>query len=313
VHSVHLAAVLEAAVETVQQAADAKGIVIDRQLDTAIEPVAGDPARLQQVMWNLLSNALKFTPTGGRVRVTLRRSGSEAEIVVEDNGAGIRPDFLPHMFDRFQQADASRARRFGGLGLGLSIVKNLVQFHGGRVSAASEGEGRGARFTVALPLATPPLSPEEASTPVQSSEAIEDGVSLAGIRVLVVEDEADAAAFLKQLLENQGAAVVVAPSAGEALDVLETTQLDILISDIGLPGMDGYQLLEEVRRREAADGGGVPAIALTAFARVEDKMRALRTGYQAHIAKPVESAELVATVASFAELVSARRSSSPDR
>jgi len=306
--SVHLASVIEGAIETVEPAAEAKGIVIDPQLDTTIGPMAGDPARLQQVVWNLLSNALKFTAKGGRVRVILRRIGSQAEMVVEDTGVGIRPDFLPYVFDRFQQADASRTRRFGGLGLGLSIVKNLVQFHGGTVRAESDGDGRGARFTIALPLAAPPVLLEAALAP---TEAITDRVSLAGIRVLVVEDEVDSAEFVKQLLEDCGAVVVIATSAREALDVIGRTQPDILISDIGLPEMDGYQLLEQVRRKEAADGGNVPAIALTAFARSEDRTRALRAGYQAHLAKPIESPELIATVASFAELASAQRTRAP--
>ncbi len=312
IQSVHLASLIEGAIETVEHAATAKSIVVDRQLDTTIGPMAGDPARLQQVVWNLLSNALKFTPNGGRVRVTLRRIGSEAEIVVQDNGAGIRADFLPHVFDRFQQADASRARRFGGLGLGLSIVKNLVQFHGGTVHAESDGDGHGATFTVTLPLAAPPLLRDEALAPATPADAITDGVSLPGIRVLVVEDEADAAEFVKQLLENYGAAVVIAASAREALEVLSTMQPDILISDIGLPEMDGYQLLERVRQKDVADGGRIPAIALTAFARSEDRTRALLAGYQAHLAKPIESAELVATVASFVELVKTQRTRASD-
>jgi PAS domain S-box-containing protein len=309
--SVQLASIVEGAIETVEHAADAKGIVIDRQVDTSIGPMAGDPARLQQVVWNLLSNALKFTPQGGRVRVLLRRVGSHAEIVVEDNGAGIRPDFLPHVFDRFQQADGSRARRFGGLGLGLSIVQNLVQFHGGTVRAESDGDGHGSVFTIAFPLAAPPVLVEAALPPTASTDTITDGVSLAGTCVLVVEDEVDAAEFVKQLLEDHGAAVVVATSAREALDVIGTTQPDILICDIGLPEMDGYQLLEQVRRKEAADGAGIPAIALTAFARSEDRTRALLAGYQAHLAKPIESTELVATVASFAELATAQRARAP--
>jgi PAS domain S-box-containing protein len=307
IQSVHLASVIEAAIETVEPAADAKGIVIDRRLDATIGPMAGDPSRLQQVVWNLLSNAIKFTPSAGRVRVILRRTGPQAEIVVEDNGAGIRPEFLPHVFERFKQADASRARRFGGLGLGLSIVQSLVQLHGGTVTAESAGDGHGACFKIALPLAAPPVLLEAALAPTASTEASTEGVSLAGIRVLVVEDELDAAEFVKRLLESYGAVVVTAASAREALDVIGTKQLDILISDIGLPEVDGYQLLEQVRQKEAADGGGIPAIALTAFARSEDRTRALLTGYQAHLAKPIESSELVATVASFAELATAQR------
>jgi PAS domain S-box-containing protein len=307
VQSVDLASVVAAAIETVEPAAIAKGIQIDRELDTSIGPTAGDPVRLQQVVWNLLSNALKFTPTGGRVQVTLRPAGSEAEIVVRDNGAGIRPEFLPHVFDRFQQADVSRVRRFGGLGLGLSIVKNLVQFHAGTVRAESEGEGRGATFTVTLPVATAPLLREDALSPADSARAMTDHVSLEGIRVLVVEDESDASVFVKELLESCGAAVSIATSAREALEFLSANQADILISDIGLPEMDGYELLEHIRHQDAAERPGIPAIALTAFARAEDKTRALLTGYQAHLAKPIESAELIATVASFAELVKSRR------
>jgi CheY-like chemotaxis protein len=182
-----------------------------------------------------------------------------------------------------------------------------VQFHGGTVAAESEGDGHGARFTIALPLAAPPALLEAAMAPTAFTDAVPDSVSLAGIRVLVVEDEIDAAEFVKRLLENYGAVVVTATSAREALDVIGTQQLDILISDIGLPEIDGYQLLEQVRRKEAADGAGIPAIALTAFARAEDRMRALLAGYQAHLAKPIESTELVATVASFAELAAAKR------
>jgi PAS domain S-box-containing protein len=302
--SVDLASVIDAAVETVQHAADQKGVVIDRQLDTSIGPMTGDPARLQQIVWNLLSNALKFTPKGGRVRIVLRRTGSQAEIIVEDDGAGIRPDFLPYVFDRFQTADASRTRRFGGLGLGLSIVRSLVEFHGGTVKAASAGEGNGATFTTVLPMAAPPERRTETLAPRDAN--IED-ISLANIRVLVVEDEPDAAEFVTNLLAMHGADVVTAASAREALKAVVHARPDILISDIGLPEMDGYQLMEQIRKMNVTDGGGIPAVALTAFARSEDRTRALRAGYQTHLAKPIESTELVATVASFAELVNARR------
>jgi PAS domain S-box-containing protein len=312
IQSVDLASMVDAAIETVQPAADAKDIAIERHLDTTIGPIAGDPARLQQVVWNLLSNALKFTPKNGRVQVTLRRAGSVAEIVVEDHGIGIRPDFLPHVFNRFQQADASRARRFGGLGLGLSIVKNLVEFHGGSVTAQSDGEGKGAVFTITLPLAASPALREASLAPAASMAAITEGLSLAGIRVLVVEDEEDAAELLKRILEDFGADVTTAASAREALDLIATERPDILISDIGLPEMDGYQLMELIRRRETSDGGAIPAVALTAFARSEDRTRALRAGFQAHLSKPFESTELVATVASFVELANAQRARAPD-
>ena len=308
IQSVDLPSVIEAAIETVEPAAHAKGIQIGRQLAADTGPMAGDPARLQQVVWNLLSNAVKFTPAGGQIRVVLRAIGAHAQIVVEDNGVGIPAEFLPHVFDRFQQADVSRARRFGGLGLGLSIVKNLVQFHGGTVKAESEGEDRGARFTIALPLAAPPVLLETALASATADQWITDRISIRGLRVLVVEDEADSAEFVKRLLENHGATVGVAASARDALDILDRHQTDILISDIGLPEVDGYQLLERIRRRGVANGGSIPAIALTAFARPEDRTRALLAGYQAHLAKPIESTELIATVASFAELATAQRS-----
>jgi CheY-like chemotaxis protein/nitrogen-specific signal transduction histidine kinase len=305
--NVDMVSTIESAIETVEHAAAAKGVAIERHLDPAIGPVTGDGARLQQVVWNLLSNALKFTATGGRVCVRLRQARADAQIVVEDNGAGISPNFLPHVFDRFQQADASRTRRFGGLGLGLSIVKSFVEFHGGTVSAASDGEGRGATFTIMLPLATPPLVDATAIAAPSPAATSAIGVSLEGIRVLVVEDEGDAAEYVKRLLEGYGARVVTATSAGEALDAIATMQPDILISDIGLPEIDGYGLLERVRGMEATGVASIPAIALTAFARSEDRTRALLAGYQAHLTKPIESNELVATVASFADLVSSRR------
>jgi signal transduction histidine kinase/ActR/RegA family two-component response regulator len=307
IQSVDLASVIDAAIETVQHTADEKAITIAREVERTMGPVSGDPGRLQQVMWNLLSNALKFTANGGRVEITLRSAGESAEIVVRDNGVGIRKEFLPYVFDRFQQADASRARRFGGLGLGLSIVKNLIEFHGGTVSAASDGENSGATFTIRLPLA-PAARPIEARLASAGSLAtLAEGVSLDTIRVLVVEDDVDSAAFVKSLLNMHGAAVDTASSAKQALTMIDANHPDILISDIGLPEMDGYELIEEVRRRDAAAGGRILAIALTAFARSEDRTRALLAGYQAHVAKPVDAAELLATVATFAEVVRAQR------
>jgi PAS domain S-box-containing protein len=313
IQSVHLASIVEAAIETVEQAAIKKGLTIERDLDATIEPTAADPARLQQVLGNLLSNALKFTSDGGTVRVTLRRKGSDAEIVVADNGTGIAPEFVPHVFDRFQQADASRARRFGGLGLGLSIVKNLVQLHGGSVAADSDGHGRGATFTVTLPAAAPSTLREDALGPTAAPETITQLASLEGSRVLLVEDERDSADFLRQILEGYGAAVVVALSGQEALESLRTDRPDILISDIGLPEMDGYQLLERIRRLDAKDGGAIPAIALTAFAGPDDRRRALRAGYQAHLAKPVDPGDVLATVASFTGLIQTHRARRTDQ
>jgi len=304
--NVELASVIETAVETILHAADEKGIEIEHDLDRSIGSMAGDPSRLQQVVWNLLSNAIKFTPKHGRIRIALRRVGAQAEIVVADTGIGIRPDFLPHGFDQFEQADVSRTRRVGGLGLGLSIVKSLVEFHGGMVKAESEGEGKGATFTVTLPVERPPALREEALAPAASCPRT-DHVSLASIRVLLVEDEPDAAEFVKRLLELHGADVTVASSAREALAVISRSEPDILVSDIGLPEMDGYELIERIRRKGVTDGGSLLAVALTAFVRSEDRTRALLAGYQAHVAKPVESTELIATVASFAELITARR------
>jgi PAS domain S-box-containing protein len=307
IQSVDLASVIDSAIETVQHTADEKAITIAREVDRMIGPVSGDPGRLQQVVWNLLSNAVKFTPNDGRVEVTLRNAGESAEIVVRDNGVGIRKEFLPYVFDRFQQADASRARRFGGLGLGLSIVKNLIEFHGGTVSAASDGENRGATFTIRLPLAPAARLIDARLAPAGSVATLAEGVSLDTIRVLVVEDDVDSAAFVKSLLNMHGAAVDTASSAKQALTMIDANHPDILISDIGLPEMDGYELIEEVRRRDAAAGGRMLAVALTAFARSEDRTKALLAGYQAHVAKPVDAAELLATVATFAEVVRAQR------
>ena len=313
IQSVHLASIVEAAIESVEHAAIKKGLTIERDLDETIEPTAADPGRLHQVLGNLLSNALKFTSNGGTVRVTLRRNGSDAEIIVADNGIGIAPEFLPHVFDRFQQADASRARRFGGLGLGLSIVKNLVQLHGGSVVAESDGQGRGATFTVTLPASAPPTLREDALQSTAARETITQLASLEGSRVLLVEDERDSADFLRQILEGYGATVVVALSGQEALESLRTGRPDILISDIGLPEMDGYQLLVRIRQLDAKDGGAIPAIALTAFAGPDDRRRALRAGYQAHLAKPVDAGDVLATVASFTDLIKTQRARSTDQ
>jgi PAS domain S-box-containing protein len=302
IQSVDLVSIITDAIETVQQEADSKGIDVRRELDVKVGPIAGDPARLQQVTWNLLSNAIKFTPRGGHVIATLRHVGSDAELAVSDSGAGIRPEFLPHVFDRFQQADLSITRRFGGLGLGLSIVKHLVELHGGAVRAASGGEGKGATFTITLPssdVTAIPSRPPSADAALDHSSST---VSLDAITVLVVEDEPDTREFLKRLLETHGAEVVVAGSAAEALSVFPSARPDILVSDIGLPGVDGYDLMKQIREKSMTDGGRIPAIALTAYVRSEDRTRALTVGYQAHVAKPVEPSELVATIASLVGL-----------
>jgi PAS domain S-box-containing protein len=305
VHHVDLPAVIADAIDTVQKDADDKGVIIDRQLEQSVGSIAGDPARLQQIVWNLLTNAIKFTPKGGTVTVTLRRSSPDAEITVTDTGVGIKPDFLPQIFDRFQQADQSITRRFGGLGLGLAIVKHLVELHGGSIRAESPGDGQGAMFTIVLPSSTRAHTPE-IERPDAKPHEVHSAAALKGIRVFIIEDEPDTREFLERFLTTYGAAVVAVSTATEALARLPVCEADILISDIGLPDMDGYDLMQQVRRMEPQTCGAIPAIALTAYARTEDRTRAFRAGYQAHLAKPVEPAELVATIVSFAELIDAQ-------
>jgi PAS domain S-box-containing protein len=299
-------AIVRDSVETVRHDAESKGIDVRTTLD-ATAPVSGDPARVQQVIWNLLANAIKFTPQGGRIAVTLRGTNGEVEISVADNGAGIRPDFLPFVFDRFHQADRSITRRFGGLGLGLAIVKHLVELHGGTVRAESSGEGQGSTFTVALPSSGMSVEPGSRHSATIAVKDPWDTVTLDAIRILVVEDEPDTRDFLKRLLEGHGAEVVVAGSVAEALSLFKIERPDMLISDIGLPQIDGYDLVQQIRAGDAEAARGIPAIALTAYARGEDRMRALRAGYQVHIAKPVEPAELLAAIASFVGLIGAQR------
>jgi signal transduction histidine kinase/CheY-like chemotaxis protein len=293
---------VEAAIDTVAPAADAKGIRIEKVLDPLAGPVSGDPGRLQQVIWNLLSNAIKFTPKDGKVQVILQRVNSHVEISVADTGIGIAREFLPHVFDRFRQADASTTRTFGGLGLGLSIVKHLVELHGGTVRVKSPGENRGTTFTVDLPLmivhrAEPAAEREHPKGPKAVPLEFER-TDLSGIKILVVDDEPDARDLLRRVLSDCEAEVITAASAAEALMLVAERRPDVLVSDIGMPDTDGYELLRRVRLLGAARGGRLPAIALTAFARSEDRTRALRAGFLVHVSKPVEPAELVATVAS---------------
>lgn len=293
---------IEAALDTVTPAAQAKGIRIERVLDPHAGPISGDTHRLQQVIWNLLSNAVKFTPKNGKIQVILERVNSHIEITVADTGQGINPDFLPHLFERFRQGDTSISRRHGGLGLGLAIVKQLVELHGGTVRAESPGEGLGAKFVVALPLTVvqtrtdtgPRLHPR---APAAQSFA-HGGADLAGLKILVVDDEPDARELVQRVLVECNAQVVTASSATEALAMIQTQAPNVLISDIGMPEMDGYAFLTRVRGSQS--GAKILAIALTAFARSEDRTKALMTGYLAHLAKPVEPSELVATIASIA-------------
>jgi signal transduction histidine kinase/ActR/RegA family two-component response regulator len=304
VRQIDPSSVIESAIEALHPAAEAKGVRIQKVMDTGVSSIAGDPARLQQVVWNLLSNAIKFTPRSGRVQVRLERINSHIEIAVSDTGSGISPRFLPHVFDRFRQADQSTTREYGGLGLGLAIVRHLVELHGGTVRAESHGEGKGATFTVMLPLMTVYQS-EAAVERVHpkasdASPSLDCPEKLDGLKVLVVDDEADTRELLRVVLGRCGAEVTTAASAVEALDLIERLRPDVLISDIGMAGEDGYELIRKVRALPAESGGRIPAVALTAYARTEDRLRVLRSGYQMHIPKPVELTELVAIVANLA-------------
>ena len=305
VQAADLAAIVEAAVNTVRPAAEAKEIRLHTILDPLARPVRGDPNRLQQIFWNLLTNAVKFTPKGGRVSVILERVESHLELKVVDNGEGIDGEFLPHVFDRFRQADSSMDRRHGGLGLGLSIVKQLVELHGGSIAASSAGKGQGSTFSISLPLMATlddfrglPTSRQPAESEFQEPAAAGPRASLLGLKVLVVDDEADARALIRTLLEECQACVVTAGSAEEALALLVREHPDLLISDVGMPVEDGYHLIRRVRALRGG-GGATPAIALTAYARVEDRMKAIEAGYQMHLAKPVEPAELITMVSSW--------------
>ncbi|MGN6626702.1 MAG: hybrid sensor histidine kinase/response regulator, partial [Tepidisphaeraceae bacterium] len=300
VQRANLADVVQSSVASVRHSAEAKGIHLQLNLQGPAVFVRCDPSRLQQCFWNLLSNAIKFTPGGGEVRVALESTQGHCVVRVTDTGQGITPEFLPHVFERFRQADGTTTRVHGGLGIGLSIVKHLVELHGGCVDAASLGEGRGATFAIHLPCLseTEGLSPEAALEQLPVNAA--DHPSLAGLTILVVDDEPDSRVLVRSILEACGARVLVAPSVGEAMSLVRSQRPSILISDIGMPGEDGYDLIRQVRRLTPEEGGRIPAAALTAFARAEDRTRALRAGYQTHIAKPVEPMELTAVIASLA-------------
>ncbi|HEX8434704.1 hybrid sensor histidine kinase/response regulator, partial [Archangium sp.] len=300
VQPVELLPVVEAALEAVRPAAAARDILIEPELESGASAVQGDANRLQQVAWNLLTNAIKFTPQGGRVTVRLRRVESLVELEVVDSGQGIAPAFLPHVFERFRQADGSATRRYGGLGLGLAIVRHLVELHGGTVHAHSEGEGRGARFTVRLPLAGTRVTgagSSRATPALRVTPLPEELPDLSGVHVLVVDDEVNTRELLRVVLEERGARVTVAASAAEAFECLMREPPDMLVSDIGMPGEDGYALIRRVRALRREQGGQVPAAALTAFTRLEDRTRALVAGFQVHVPKPVEPAELVMAIA----------------
>jgi len=286
---VDMRGVIDAALDSVRPAARAKDITLRAALDGADAPVLGDSIRLQQVVWNLLSNAVKFTPRGGRVEVTLAASSEQMILSVRDTGQGIDPEFVHHLFERFRQEDPSATRQHGGLGLGLSIVRHLVELHGGVVRAESEGQGKGATFTVELPVQT------GARVQRVGAEPAHRGTSLQGVRVLVVDDEPDARDLARRVLEERGADVVAAGSAPEALAAVRVHRPDVLVSDLRMPGMDGYTLIRQIR--SASDAEDLPAVALTSFARPEDRQRAAQAGYQTHVAKPLEPGELVTAVA----------------
>ena len=293
VEAADLGRIVESAVDSLRPSADARGV----KLEVAVQPctLAGDPERLHQVLWNLLSNAVKFTPRGGRVAVSLEERERIATLTVSDDGQGIRPDFLPHVFERFRQADATATRAHGGLGLGLAIVRHLVELHGGTVSASSEGEGRGSAFTVQLPLG--------AAVPLERSpaEALpRPGTSLAGLRLVVVDDEPDTREMVASTLEAHGAEVVSLADAAEVLRWFASNQADLLVSDIAMPRMDGCAMIRELRRSGLGTSSGIPAVALTAYARPEDRRHALEAGFQDYLTKPVEPEELVARVAALA-------------
>jgi signal transduction histidine kinase len=295
--------VVRAALDTVRLAAEAKGVRLHSVLDPRAGPIKGDPERLQQIVWNLLVNAVKFTPRGGRVHVHLQRINSHAEIVVNDSGKGITPEVLPHIFERFRQAESGSARAHSGLGIGLALVRHLVELHGGSVHAHSEGEGKGATFVVKLPLLAMealPIDGEQVHPSARTGRSAGRGPDLGGVRVLVVDDDVDSLDLMTAVLGQRGAIVTACPNASAAFEEFDRACPDVLLSDIEMPGEDGYSLIRRIRARPPTLGGKVPAAAITAYGRMEDRVRALSAGFTMHVAKPVEPSELTAVVASLA-------------
>jgi PAS domain S-box-containing protein len=303
VQSVEMNHIVEQATDSLRLASEGREIHVLASLDPNAGPVMGDPHRLQQVVWNLLSNAIKFTPKGGRIHITLERIDSSLQLCVIDNGQGMRPEFVPHVFERFRQEDGAITRAHGGLGLGLSICRHIVELHGGTITASSRGEGMGSKFTVRVPVSSVRREVRSTSsrlTPVSPSLDFECPPQLEGLKVLIVDDEVDARELLEAVLDKCGAIVLLAESVATALDVIARARPDILVSDIGMPGEDGYDLIRKVRALPAAEGGDIPAAALTAYARAEDRRKALNAGFMMHVPKPVEPAELVAVIANLA-------------
>jgi signal transduction histidine kinase/ActR/RegA family two-component response regulator len=300
---VELGEILKDAAATVQPAADAKGVALRTFIDSRTPPASGDPDRLQQIVWNLLSNAVKFTPREGHVQLRLEPVGASIQIVVSDDGQGIDEAFLPYIFERFRQADSRFSREHGGLGLGLAIVRELVELHGGTVSASSGGLGKGATFTVRLPVLMVPsahASEPESHPPVGALKPYERMERLNGLHILAVDNEQDALGLLRAILESEGAQVTTAASAQQALDRLTAGGFDAMIADIGMPGMDGLELIRTIRRTLPPPANQLPAVALTAYARSDDRITALASGFQMHLPKPVNPHELVVAVASLA-------------
>ena len=311
VRPLRLNSVITNTIDAMRPTAQAKQILLQVNLDTNAGTISGDPDRLQQIIWNLLSNAIKFTPAGGRVEITLERVGTHIQITVADTGQGISAEFLPHVFERFRQADSSSTRKFGGLGLGLSIVRHLVELHGGTVEVHSPGEGQGATFTTWFPLLT---ESEESCANVDPLEHSGDGAvtaeqSLKGVKILVVDDDTDSRAVIKEMLLQFGAEVLTAASASDALQALELWSPDVLLSDIEMPNEDGYSLLQKIRSKDGKSGGLIPAAALTAYGRSEDRVRVLKAGYQSYLPKPVDPHELALVVASLAKRSDVKSSS----
>jgi PAS domain S-box-containing protein len=300
----HMIDVIEAAIEVIRPAAEAKGLRLQTFLDPGAGPVAGDPDRLQQVFTNLLSNSVKFTPRGGRVQVQLHRINSHVETIVTDTGDGIDPEVLPFIFERFRQGGTGTNREYGGLGLGLTIAKHLAELHGGGVVARSEGRGRGAQFTVKLPLMvavqTAGADTDDREHPTAQQQSLHGDVpSLAGLKVLVVDDEADAREVVSVILSSAGADVIRAESAARAIELVGQSRPDLIVSDIGMPQEDGLTLMRRLRALTPEQGGAIPAIALTAFARTQDRLDVLSAGYQMHVPKPIEQLELLTVIGSL--------------
>jgi CheY-like chemotaxis protein len=303
IRPVELASIIEGATEVIRPGAATKGIRIESSLEGSGVTVTGDPDRLQQVFTNVLSNSVKFTPNGGRIQIALRRQNSHAEVVVSDNGIGIDPEVMPFIFERFRQGDAGTSRKYGGLGLGLAIARHLSELHGGMISAHSGGLGMGTEFTIQLPIVEK-IDSEVAANgasahPSASQSSFTQLPSLEGLRILVVDDEADTREVVAAALSQAGAEVASVANAAAAMDLILRWKPNVLVSDIGMPEEDGYALIRKVRALGKEQGGDIPAVALTAFARTNDRLKVLSSGYQMHVPKPVEPMELATVINSL--------------